>query len=1119
MRERTVKTKIQVKRHVFLLAVYGLLLLESVYHAFHAGGVRALRPEALLAIGIFAAYVFVSRVFEYGQDHAMLNEMLCKTNCGVAFILMDTDLILQRTNSAFFSINGYTPEEFREKFQNKFVKLVYPDDLPAVLADIRKLTAKSTHLHADFRILNKWGQIRWLHMDAFLFKKSGRVPLFFCVFTDSTDIRAFKEQGEMETERYRIISHLSDDILFDYDIKSKKLTTTHSLVNSNDESTVISDCDFALLKRDYVYEEDLIGLFRFWNAVKKGNEKIEMELRIRNADDEYLWRRVEGIAIRDRRGAPLTIVGRIVDIDKQKRETEYLTQKMQRDPMTGVFNKVVTEQLIDQYLHRGHQDKISALFIIDIDNFKHINDTMGHLSGDKFLTGIACELGKNLRSTDILGRIGGDEFLVFLKGIDRREVAEQKAAKLCTALREVFLENEQNYAVSGSIGISLYPADGATYEELFAKADQALYTAKGKGKDGYAFYETSDPVACELEKLSHTHARRGVSQPKYKLPHRQQIMDDFLAFLDEHCLEPTASEQMLQLLCRYYHAQRSYVLEFTPDGRKIQKVYAWDENQCTSDIEKLALHPPDYWMEYLRCFDQNDIFQSEILFDDTAAESKPEFHRCSLQHVNYRGEHPTSILGFENDIPMKALTFHEASTIALVHKLIQYHLQLAENFQVFRHMADIDTLTGAHTYEAFHTELKKVLGQKPFRPCALVNCDINRFSEVNDIIGHEQADRVLVSLVSSIRRDLQTGELVGRVSADIFSVLVFYQDRGSLQNRVKKWEQTFKNQIKSYNIPGGAAVSVGVYEIQPKEETPATIFDKANAARKLGKGSHVSIVHFYDEGMRRCMLHEKDLEMHMFSSLRDHQFIIYLQPKYRLTDRKVAGAEALVRWQHPTLGFIQPSDFIPLFEKNHFIVELDFFVLDAVCRMLRRWMDEGRPVIPVAVNFSRVHLLTRDFVPRLLQVVRKYDVPPSDLEIELTESAYISHANNVEKIAKELREHGFLMAMDDFGAGYSSLNSLKSLPIDILKLDKNFFREKDPTPREIIIIENIVRLAKQLNLCVVSEGVELDWQAEFLCSIDCDLAQGYLFSRPVPIETFEKMMGEEKNPLLSSQPN
>ena len=243
----------------------------------------------------------------------------------------------------------------------------------------------------------------------------------------------------------------------------------------------------------------------------------------------------------------------------------------------------------------------------------------------------------------------------------------------------------------------------------------------------------------------------------------------------------------------------------------------------------------------------------------------------------------------------------------------------------------------------------------------------------------------------------------------------------------------------------------------------------------------------------------------MKSALENHEFVVFYQPKYGLSDNQIAGAEALVRWKHPERGMISPGEFIPVFERNGFITKLDYYVWEQTCIQLRKWMDEGKNPLPISVNLSRISLYNKDIVNVICNLVDSYRIPRRLFQVELTESAYNTNPKAVQDMMQRLREEGFYILMDDFGSGYSSLNVLKDIVVDVLKMDMKFFAGDDREGRGENIMAAVIRMAKWLNMPVVAEGVERIEQVEFLRSIGCEYVQGYYFAKPMPVEEYEKL--------------
>ena len=264
----------------------------------------------------------------------------------------------------------------------------------------------------------------------------------------------------------------------------------------------------------------------------------------------------------------------------------------------------------------------------------------------------------------------------------------------------------------------------------------------------------------------------------------------------------------------------------------------------------------------------------------------------------------------------------------------------------------------------------------------------------------------------------------------------------------------------------------------------------------------------YDDDMRENMVSEQVIVNNMNGSLERDEFIVYLQPKYNLNTEKVVGAEALVRWIHPQLGFVSPAKFVPIFEQNGFIYQLDKYVWEKTCQMLREDIDAGRPVMPVSINVSRVDFYSPNLVQVFEDLTAKYNLDPRLLELELTESAYVDNPQQIIEITSQLQAKGFVILMDDFGSGYSSLNMLKDLPVDILKIDLRFLSDSQGVEngRADNILNSVVRMAKRLDVPVIAEGVETQKQVDFLRTIGCEYAQGYFFAEPVPLDEYRNLI-------------
>lgn len=428
-------------------------------------------------------------------------------------------------------------------------------------------------------------------------------------------------------------------------------------------------------------------------------------------------------------------------------------------------------------------------------------------------------------------------------------------------------------------------------------------------------------------------------------------------------------------------------------------------------------------------------------------------------------------------------------------------------------IAYIDSLTGADSIEKFKINADKLFSKNNPESYVLFYMDVDKFKYINDMFGFDMGNNTLIHISNTIASELHEDEIFARVSADHFVLLIKYktdEDIKARLNSIYNKVQIFSNpKINYYKL----ILDCGIYKINKDDRDINTIMDRANTARKTIKGGHKNSFAFYNDEMHKKILKEKEIENTMIDALNNGEFIVYFQPKYNLSDYQIIGAEALVRWNNPKKGLIPPIEFIPVFERNGFIVNIDFYVFEEVCKKIREWMDEGQKVVPISVNLSRMHFVNSNFVETFRLIVDKYKIPTNFIELELTETAVLNNIEGLIDTMNHLKESGFIISMDDFGTGYSSLNLLKELPVDILKLDRAFFTEKDESNNEKIVISNVIRMAKELKMKVISEGVETISQLDFLKQIGCDMVQGYLFSKPMPIKEFEKIVykKEENN--------
>lgn len=423
-------------------------------------------------------------------------------------------------------------------------------------------------------------------------------------------------------------------------------------------------------------------------------------------------------------------------------------------------------------------------------------------------------------------------------------------------------------------------------------------------------------------------------------------------------------------------------------------------------------------------------------------------------------------------------------------------------------IAYVDEVTGGNTIQKFY-ELAQIALSEPGHPkYALIFTNIEKFKILNEQIGRRTCDTILKTFYDCVQESLIGKECMGRLSADNFCVLLQLENEEALLARFAGWYEKGEVFLESQKAVWGLPVTDFGILIIDNDNMPFTqMVDRAKLALRKSCRTHNGRIRYayYDDELRRNMFREKHLEDMMEDAINNNEFQVYLQPKYRVQEETIGGAEALTRWVSKAEGMIYPDEFIPLFEKNGFIIRLDVWVFEEVCKTLRMWLDEGKKPVKISVNCSRVHLRDPDFMKPYKKLSEKYNIPYGLLEIELTESVVMDDTENLSKIIGQIHDAGFGCSMDDFGSGYSSLNLIQSIPVDTLKLDKIFFKSKDED-RVQSVVGGITTMAIALNMETVAEGVEYREQVEMLKRIGCNYIQGYVFAKPMPIPDFEKLL-------------
>ncbi len=1054
---------------------------------------------------------------EKKEDVNQLSRMIQKLPTGCAVIQGAEHWELVKGNEQFYRLIGYTAEEI-QVLPNDFEDAVYREDRDQLHKLMEELKHTDKIGECEVRICGKKGEIRWIAMSIRMFYYQGRTPYYLVSCWDIHMRKKIEEELYLQTERYKLVEEINQEFPFEYDVENKTIFIASSsnimIADRNGKDFFVS----VKALEEIIFREDYDKFFGMLRRASKEEENGMLEYRVNVADvgqkPEYAWHRTIYKSIPGENGEILRILGRTEDITRERRLQDEMELKLKQDDLTGLLNKSTTKSEIEAFLKKNVRGT-HALMLIDVDNFKGINDTLGHMFGDSVLITIAKKIQDLFRATDIVGRIGGDEFMVFMKHTDYYQ-AKLKAENICRNVRQTYHGGgQEEVEVSCSVGVAIVGTVKESYSSLFAKADMAMYQAKESGKNQYRIAEATDPL-WKIRKAARI-------EPRIDQYRAGKIQDmDFLseAFtLLSHSKDVNDSLNVLmERIGRQYDLGIVSVLECDKERRELIQTNCWTR-------EKGVLYEPQFvdkfddWDGFMSGFDEwglayiNDCWGDEFVSDKDKAVFRERNMRalvnCSFSYFEL-GEGYISFCDLEK--PRVWTNFEKETFLELTRMLsvfVALRVQREEDQRKIRHLKRRDMLTGLYIEEAFKSSVKEKLasGEKGLQ-YAIVYTDINDFSYINENFGHEAGNEILRKFAERIRSG--NNKISCRLYSDLFVTLIWGTDKEEIIKIVSRASVEFSKQQREVYTSCNLRLSTGIYFIDDVEENLDTAIENANIARKSIKGS-TEFCRVYESRMRSQRELEKQILSEFQSDLAESRFQVYIQPKFLLDQMEISGGEALVRLKKRDGKLESPGVFIPILEKSGYIVELDFYMYEQVLIYMRRWKDEGLKLPIISVNFSRCHFEKDGIFRRIMELTDKYKVEHPFIEIEITESLFVLGYDLVKTEVQQLRAAGFRVAIDDFGTGYSSLGMLLDIPADIVKIDRSFLNRENRQNEEEFL-RNMGCLIRSVKEEVIFEGIETEEQRKFLVKCGFRYGQGFLFDRPLPVEVFqEKYMKSIEN--------
>ena len=547
-----------------------------------------------------------------------------------------------------------------------------------------------------------------------------------------------------------------------------------------------------------------------------------------------------------------------------------------------------------------------------------------------------------------------------------------------------------------------------------------------------------------------------------------QAMNDFISTNDDMCV--------------FVYDYKDDTFEISPIGR-IGVLFSNASNPLVQLCENEKIHPADRLMVTAFCRDLINLKNGGVPDDRFTVNFRIDL--SENEEPLYTWATITVIIKADNGVPL----------------YIVGHIRLMNSAELQKKLA-LDSFTNDKHPNVFNSCAVNVLKNSGDKKAAIVQFDIKQFKLINAKYGEKLGTEILNYISEGLDSICGGDKAHIRLSADVYMIAMAYNDQSELDGLIEK----IKERLSRYGDITYKLV-FGVYIVVDKNIPVRHMGDRAAIARQGIKNNALCDVGYYTENQKDTLLNRKFIEDRMYYALEHHEFVMYLQPKYSIDTTNIVGAEALVRWIHPESGIISPAEFIPIFEKDGFIVKVDEYMWEQAAVTIKSWIDAGLEPLPISVNISRVHLSDDRFVRILDGIVAKYDIPKRYLETEITESVENDHSGDM---IRKLKESGYTLLMDDFGSGYSSLNMLKSTPFDVIKIDKDFFSEFMLSDRGKKIISHTISMSKDIGLDLVAEGVETKEQAQFLYDSGCRVAQGFYYSKPVTVDEFNRIAFGDK---------
>lgn len=1020
------------------------------------------------------------------------------------------DYKIYYANEGFFRLGGYSRYEYLEKYEGYCRGIVHPDDVAKLDSTMSAALKNRETFSAEYRIIHKSGRIRWSHVIANYLEERDHSPIYLCILVDITKLKTYEDALLFEQKKNKILSDMNKEYLWEYNYETHILERTGTLDESYSDKDIIEHGINQLYDDNILHPDDAAVLSKYLENPEKVPSTFTTEVRMKNHLGIFTWYQLQGIAFRDNAGTLKRLAGKTKNINDSKNQLLQLENEAKHDSLTHTLSREATQSYINHFFKGKTLVIDSAMVLIDIRQCRQIQESYGQL----FTESLIKETVKRIKGcfpTATIGRIDFDLFCIFLEECASRKMLMEELTKLKTELLNI--QTGQKLELDFAISAAFSNQPDAEYEQLFRNADTALYEAKKKKID-INFYD------------GQSHERKSSILPVNDLslaPVRKyswesedyMLLNKIILSLCEADDVFRVIPSLLEKMAQFFHVDQVYVIEYQPENNLSSIISFYHTEQTKALLPSQMGLPLDQVKSYEQLLVNGIISTNDLETIRATAPCVYDFVtemevRSLVNCAFYDHENITGYLALNDCFNERIWTDADLQFLKIISSFLGYVLK-QKNTKSKNNKKQFDTITHLPLFPTFLEEGSQTIlrnfAQKSNEHIALISIDINKFHSFNLNYGFSIGNKILVKLTGFLRQFLKPGELCSRLQNDLFYLLILYNSVEELEARISNFLSDLSFEKFSLSEYNPFYTAMGVYLIEDKEVTLTDMIDKANYARLASKqinDSHSYTIFSEQLGLKQDR--EAKLRVRVKDALVNHEIIVLYQPKYDLLTEKIAGSEALIRWKDEDGNLLLPDTFLPLMHQENQLTELDFYVIEEVCRTQHDIKSRGKKLQPVSINISQAHLHTADFTRRLINIVSKYEIPIGYLHLEMDETCFMDEPDTILSFIKDLKNLGFYLILSHFGRFSSSLELISKYPVDMIKFDLNFFRKHCETDSNKVLLQKTVEIAHALGKTVSSVGLETELQKLFLFSIGCDYIQGYLFHKPLTSEDFEKYL-------------